>query len=104
MEEKISRDDLVKIYKIEISFFDQLEESGLIRPQVQNDIKYLLFDDLAYFEKLTAWHYDLDVNIAGLEVIDHLLQTIKQLQAERRKLAQNFSESMGHYEDIEDLI
>lgn len=101
MEEKISREELIKLYKIEISFFDQLEESGLIKPQLQDNIKYLLFEDLAYFEKLTSWHYDLDVNIAGLEVIDHLMQRIERLQAENRKFLQKFSDSIGHFEDID---
>ena len=82
MSERISREDLVRIYNIEITFFDSLEESGLIQIETENEIKYLQYADLAIFERLTNCHYDLEVNLAGLEVIYHLLEKIENLQEE----------------------
>ena len=52
----------------------------------QQVIKYLMFDELSNFEKFTTWHYDLEVNLAGLEVIHHLLHQIEKLQQEKRQL------------------
>ena len=46
MNERISREELVKIYDIEITFFDSLEESGLLKTQTENEVKYLLYDEL----------------------------------------------------------
>lgn len=86
MSNRISRDELVKIYKIEVTFFDSLEESGLLKTETENNIKYLLYDELPAFERFANWHYDLEVNLPGLEVIHHLLQQLDHLRAENRRL------------------
>ena len=93
MSEKISREELVKIYNIEIRFFDELEECGLLKTQTEDNIKYLLYEELPAFERFANWHYDLEVNMPGLEVIHHLLQQINSLREEnRRLLGRNFAE------------
>ncbi|MGZ5272796.1 MAG: chaperone modulator CbpM, partial [Kaistella sp.] len=46
MTDRISREELVRIYNIEITFFDSLEESGLLKTQTENEVKYLLYDEL----------------------------------------------------------
>lgn len=96
MNERISRDELVRIYNVEITFFDSLEEAGLLKTETENNIKYLMFDELSNFEKLTNWHYDLEINLAGLEVINNLLQKIKILQATSQKIIHDFED----YEEI----
>lgn len=90
MSERISREDLVKIYDIEITFFDSLEEAGLVKPVLENETKYLLYEELPDFERFTTWHYDLEVNLPGLEVIHHLLKKMEVLQEENQQL-QSFS-------------
>lgn len=82
MSDRISREDLVRIYNIEVTFFDSLEEAGLLKIETENEIKYLQYDELSTFEKFTNWHYDLEVNLAGLEVISHLLRKIERLREE----------------------
>ena len=96
MNERISREELVRIYNVEITFFDSLEEAGLLKTETENNIKYLMFDELSNFEKLTNWHYDLEINLAGLEVINNLLQKIKILQATSQKFIHDFED----YEEI----
>jgi hypothetical protein len=96
MNERISREELVRIYNVEITFFDSLEEAGLLKTETENNIKYLMFDELSNFEKLTNWHYDLEINLAGLEVINNLLQKIKILQATSQKIIHDFED----YEEI----
>ncbi|MEC5158318.1 chaperone modulator CbpM [Chryseobacterium sp. MP_3.2] len=86
MSNRISREKLVEIYGIEINFFNALQDSGLVKTESENQITYLLFEELPAFEKFTNWHYDLEVNLAGLEVLNHLLQKIDDLQAENRRL------------------
>ena len=53
MIERISREELVKIYNIELTFFDSLEESGLVKTETENDVKYLLYEELPAFERFT---------------------------------------------------
>ena len=93
MTDRISREELVKIYNIEITFFDSLEESGLLKTQTENEVKYLLYDELEVFERFANWHYDLEVNLPGVEIIHHLLQKMEKLKEENRRLMQRFTDS-----------
>ena len=86
MEEKISREDLAKIYQIEIQFFDDLEASGLLHPVVESNVRYLRFEDLQLFEQFTYWHYNMEVNIPGLEILHHFSQKLNALTQENRLL------------------
>ena len=92
MTDRISREELVKIYDIEITFFDSLEESGLLQTQTENEVKYLLYDELEVFERFANWHYDLEVNLPGVEIIHHLLQKMERLKDENRRLTQMYSD------------
>ena len=87
MSDRISREELVKIYNIEITFFDSLEESGLLKIEKENEVKYLLYEELPAFERFANWHYDLEINLPGLEVIHHLLSKMEELRSENRRLS-----------------
>ena len=71
--------------------FDSLEEAGLLKTETENEVKYLLYDELEIFERFANWHYDLDVNLPGVEVIHHLLQKMERLREENRKLINQLS-------------
>ena len=100
MEERISREELVKIYNIEITFFDELVEYGLLHVQTENDIRYLMYEDLPTFERFTNWHYDLEINLPGLEVIHEMLQKMSDLKKKNRDLLAKLSTINARYEDI----
>ncbi|WP_265129864.1 chaperone modulator CbpM [Chryseobacterium oranimense] len=100
MSERISREELVKIYNIEITFFDELVDVGLLNVETENEIRYLLYDDLPVFERFTNWHYDLEINLPGLEVINDMLLRIKNLKKENRDLMNKLSAINDQYEDI----
>ncbi len=84
--DRISREELIALYQIEVEFFQELESCGLIQTQRENEITYLYYEDLSAFERLLNFHYDLEVNVPGLEVITHLLNQITALQSENRRL------------------
>ncbi len=65
---------------IEIEFIQHLSDSGLLRVERQNEEKMLLIDELEKADKFRRLYYDLDVNVAGLAVIDHLLEQVQTLQ------------------------
>ncbi|MCB0474487.1 MAG: MerR family transcriptional regulator [Flavobacteriaceae bacterium] len=88
MKERISHEECVRLYKVEISFLEALEESGLIHPQIENDIKYIFYEELSMLEKYMNLHYDLEVNLPGIEVIHHLLQKVAALQEQNQRLTQ----------------
>ena len=101
MNERISREELVKLYQIEISFFDELEENGLVKTEISDNVRYLMFDDLPEFERLTNWHYDLGVNVPGLEVIRHLMQKIERLQHENHSMISRIKQLKTHWDETE---
>lgn len=88
MNERISREEVVKIYDIEVAFFDELEAVGLIQTEVVDRTTYLHYDELQKLEQFSNWHYDLEVNIPGLEIIHNLLDRIRLLQEENKRLSQ----------------
>ena len=101
MEERISREEFVRIYNIELTFLDSLEDFGLLHPQVENEVKYILFSDLPTVERYANWYYDLEVNMPGIEVINNLLQKIEALHSEKRRLLQQLHFRTQDWEDAE---
>ena len=53
MNERISREEVVKIYDIEVAFFDELEAVGLIQTEVIDQTTYLHYDELQKLEQFS---------------------------------------------------
>ncbi|NMR33089.1 MerR family transcriptional regulator [Chryseobacterium aquaticum] len=100
MSERISREELVKIYNIEITFFDELVDYGLINVETENNVHYLIYEDLHVFEKFANWYYDLEINLPGLEVIHHMLKKMDDLNQKNRELMNKLLAINDRYEDI----
>ncbi|MBL7873456.1 MAG: chaperone modulator CbpM [Cyclobacteriaceae bacterium] len=75
-------EQLCLYYKIEFSFIDSLEAYGLINVVVIDDCKYLSNEDLGEIERLMRLHYDLGINMEGIDVISNLINQIAELQKE----------------------
>jgi chaperone modulatory protein CbpM len=88
MQEKISREEVVKHYNIEIHFLDSLEEFGLLKTFEEDHVKYIYYEELPNLERFANWHYDLEVNLPGLEIIQNLLNKMDDLLMENRNLKQ----------------
>jgi len=69
-------------YNIDISFINSLQEFGLLEMNSIEEKKVIHDEALRELEKFIHLHYDLDINIAGLDAIRHLLERIKSLQDE----------------------
>ena len=69
-------------YKLEISFFNTLNENGLIEIQLVDEIQYVHKESIYEIEKIVRMHKELEVNIEGIDVVLNLLQKIDALQAE----------------------
>ena len=68
-----------QFHKIEPQFVIDLYQNGLVILHERNQEFFIDEDDLQLVEKFIQFHYDLGVNIEGLEVIDHLLKQINHL-------------------------
>jgi len=71
-------------HQIDFSFIDSLHQFGLIEVIILEDDKYLYQEQLKDVEKMMRMHYDLDINMEGIDVISHLLKRIDSLQHELR--------------------
>ena len=80
--ELIPAEDFCIYHNIEYSFINSLEDSGLITVTAVEQTTYIPVDELEKLEKFVRLHYDLDINIEGIETINHLLEKIQEMQKE----------------------
>ena len=85
-EERIAIELFCTHEGIEITFVEALEERGLIRLITVRNKRYLEPTHLPRVERLARMHYDLEINLEGLEAICHMLERMEDLQAEMRDL------------------
>ena len=71
---------------IEISFIYSLQEYGLIEITTKDEQTFLSTSQLNELEKLIRLHYELDINLEGLDAVVHLLQKLQDTQEEMNRL------------------
>jgi hypothetical protein len=81
-EKLISLRNISSNYQIDISFIHNLNELGLIEVLRVEEDECIDEECLPEVEKLMRMHYDLEINMAGIEAIYHLLQRVNGLQKE----------------------
>jgi hypothetical protein len=73
-------------YHVELAFINALKEYGLIELTAIEDDYFIDRNELLKLEQYTRWHYDLEINLQGIEVIEHLLNRVRSLQDEIKTL------------------
>ncbi|MNJ98930.1 Chaperone modulatory protein CbpM [compost metagenome] len=69
-------------YDIEPSFISSLEESGIIILTNVGEEKFISTNQLTEIDRYIHFHYDLLINIEGIDAIRHLLEKVSQMQHE----------------------
>lgn len=82
----ISIEQCCVYYNIEVSFVQKLNEHGLIELSRTDEMLFISFEQLSDLEKYTHLHYELEINLEGLETIKHLLDRVHELQQEVHRL------------------
>lgn len=82
----IAAHDFCVSHNVELSFLYSLSESGLVQITTIDEQIFITEDQLPGLEKWVRLHYDLDINIEGLEAIHHLLEQMKQMEEEMVRL------------------
>lgn len=85
-ESRIAVEQCCSYYSIELSFIQQLDEYGLIELSRSGKETFIAFEQLPDLERYIRLHYELDINMAGIEAVSHLLNRVQRLQRELRKL------------------
>ena len=86
LNDLIEIDELCIRYKVEHTFIRSLSESGLIEIISLKQKEYVHCDKITEFEKMHRLYHDLNINLEGLEAIQHLLKKLKELQKTNLKL------------------
>ena len=69
-------------YKIELTFFDELEQIGLIEITTYEEQLCISLDKLGDLEKMIRIHQELNINLEGVDVVFNLLQKVDELKSE----------------------
>ncbi len=88
MSEKhlIPAEECCTSYNIDIRFIHSLGELELIEITVQEEREFINESQLNELEKYIRLHYELDINMAGLEAISHLLKRVTGMQQQMAHL------------------
>jgi chaperone modulatory protein CbpM len=79
-EDMISANVFCMHHGIELSFIQSLTHHGLIETvRIEEDV-FLPISELGRLEKIIRLHFELDINLEGVETITHLLQRIEEMQ------------------------
>jgi chaperone modulatory protein CbpM len=96
-EKLISTDEYCIYHKIEFSFIKNLSEFGLLETVTLNEVNYIPENQLDKLERILRLHRELEINIEGIDTIDHLLRRLNDLQKEVISLKNR----LRLYEDID---
>ena len=67
-------------HNIELSFILSLKEYDMIETVLKEEKIYLPISELPRLEKIIRLHFELDINLEGIETITHLLKRIELMQ------------------------
>jgi chaperone modulatory protein CbpM len=85
-EEIIPVEMFCSYYHVEQTFLETLESHGLISISYRENRRFILKEEITALEKFSRMYYDLDINVAGIDALNHMLGKIKLLQEEAEKL------------------
>jgi hypothetical protein len=85
MEEKrlIPANEFCTQHQLEINFIYLLREYGLVEIVSEEGSDFLVGDKLEELERIIRLHYELQLNMEGIDVVLHLLE---QLQASQKEV------------------
>ena len=81
-ENIISLQKVCTLYNIEVTFVHSLRDYGLIELVENEEEDFIHQDLLPEIERMMHLHYDLNINIEGIDAISHLLRRVEELQQE----------------------
>ncbi len=86
MENLIAITTICTYHEVEYTFINSLSEAGLLELQLVDETPFIPESNLQKLEKMIRMHNELEINIAGIEAITHLLDRVEQMQEELRVL------------------
>ncbi|MVZ63343.1 chaperone modulator CbpM [Sphingobacterium humi] len=78
--------DICRSGRIEHTFIQELHQNGLIEIIIQEEQEFIEEEQIPQIERFSNWHYELELNVQGIEVVQHLIDRIEKLQEEIKVL------------------
>lgn len=85
-EEMVLANEFCLHHKIEMSFITSLKESGLIDIMIIEEKIFVPVNQLHQLEKMMRMHYEMDINIEGVETVTFLLDRMHTMQLQISQL------------------
>ena len=82
----ISIQEFCEHYDIPISFLNSLNEFELVEIIISNEVQYINAVHIKKIEKFIRLHYELEINLEGMDVVNKLLNRVELLQDEITEL------------------
>jgi chaperone modulatory protein CbpM len=73
-------------HQVEFSFVQSLHHSGLLQAESREDNLFIPVEEMPLLEKFVRLHYEMDINLEGIETIQHLLLQAAAMQQEIKEL------------------
>ena len=73
-------------HQVEYTFVNDLHEAGLIEVRIIDTDDYIPETELQKLERMIRLHNELEINVAGIEAISHLLERIENMHEQMRQL------------------
>lgn len=67
---------------IDFEFVSLLSEEGLIEIQLVSGEEFIPLDQLPLIEKYARWYYEMEINLAGIDALHHLVAKVRRLKNE----------------------
>lgn len=86
-------------YKVEISFLRTLDQYGFIHLVSVEERQFIDTEELQTLEKFIRLHYDLDINMEGIEAINFLLERVQNMQYEIEHLKSKLNATSRYFSE-----
>ena len=86
--------DVCRHYKVNRSFINSLHDFNLLEITVIDNEHFIHHNQLQVLEKLARLHFDLNINLEGIDAIFHLLQKIDSMHSETQRLQNKLQQFM----------
>jgi hypothetical protein len=81
-EKLITLESVIQHYEVDLSFIRSLEDFGLLTIVEIEGKPFFDRESLGDFERMIRMHYDLEINLAGIDAIVNMLHKMNEMQAE----------------------
>ncbi len=78
----ISIQQFCTYYNVPVNFINALHEYELVEITITDNENYLKTNQLNDVEKMMRLHFDLDINLEGIDAIYNLLKQVEDLQSQ----------------------